>query len=201
MQKLFSLNPIALLISSGLLFSAQSYAVDPATPTPTAPAKTIQTTTTTHVVANDNAIRSAIQAGLPENLRMVKVTVSNGIVTLAGQLNSNTDYERVVTIAQSTQGVSDVNVENLTVKDSQNPLSDTFITAKIKGAILKADILGKDIPTWSIHVETKNGNVYLSGTVNTQEEKQNVLNVVKSVSGVGKINDGILVTSMPSNPQ
>jgi hyperosmotically inducible periplasmic protein len=195
MKKSLPLKAIAAFITSAALVSAQAYADDSAT----TPAKTVQLpATTTNVVATDNAIKATIQSALPDNLQQVKISVNNGIVTLAGQLNSNTDYEHVVTIAQSTHGVSDVNVENLTVKDSQNPLSDTLITAKIKGAILKADILGKDIPTWSVHVETKNGNVYLSGTLATPAEKQNVLDVVKSVPGVGKINDGLLVTDSKS---
>jgi hyperosmotically inducible protein len=39
-------------------------------------------------------------------------------------------------------GVKDIKVDMLTVKESKQPLKDTYITAKVKGLLLRADILG-----------------------------------------------------------
>ena len=180
-----NLKAITILLSSGILFNPIGYAQDPGY---SANGMAMNQDHTAPAIS-DNAIQSSIKSSLPSFAKNVKVKVTNGIVYLTGKLNSNTDYENVVTLAQSTHGVSDINVDNLTVKDSHDPLSESFMTAKIKGALLKSDLLGKDIPSWSVHVETKNGQVYLSGTVASPEERKNVLDVVKSIKGVTTVND------------
>ncbi|MDI9819026.1 MULTISPECIES: BON domain-containing protein [unclassified Legionella] len=138
---------------------------------------------------SDSAMLAAVQGALVPYKDRVSISVKNGIVYLSGQLDSDTDYEQVVTLTESIHGIGDVNVDKLTVKDSQKPLEDTFLTAKVKGSLIQADIMGKDIPSWSIGVETKNGEVYLSGTVASAQERQAILDVVKSVKGVKKVND------------
>lgn len=183
------LKTIALLISSGLMFTVPGFAQD----TPTAPDEA-SSVTVEATAQDDAAIETAIKNVL-SSVSNVAVSVQNGVAYLSGELNSETDYESVVTLAQATPGVKEVNADKLTVKDSQSPLADTLITAKVKGAILKSDLLGKDIPTWSVHVETKDGIVYLSGEIPTLEEKQNILEVVKSVKGITDIKDALVVTN------
>ena len=55
--------------------------------------------------------------------------------------------------------------------------------------INKKTIVRKDIPAWSVHVETRNGHVYLSGTVMSESEKQHIVTIVESVKGVSKVVD------------
>ena len=135
-----------------------------------------------------------VQAILASYKDKVTVAAKSGVVYLSGQLDSDTDYEKVITLVESIQGVTEVNADNLTVKGSNQPLTDTYITAKVKGALLESDIMGKDIPSWSVKVETKDGQVYLSGTVATATEKQTILNVTKKVKGITKVNDQIEVS-------
>ncbi|KTD15979.1 osmotically inducible protein Y [Legionella lansingensis] len=216
MDRFMRLKATIILVCSGLAFSAfaqtngytsttstQSTATVPADQAPadttqlpanqsaTQPGSTDEMNTTTGQTtqSSDATLLSAVQSALGSYADKINVTVNNGVVYLSGQLDSDTDYEKVVTLAQSIQGVGDINVDKLTVKDSQSPLNDTFLTAKIKGALIQADLMGKDLPSWSLGVETKDGQVYLSGQVASAEEKQAILNVVKSVKGIGKIND------------
>lgn len=123
----------------------------------------------------------------------VDVKVTQGVVYLSGELPSDTDYEKVVTLSESVKGVQDVNVDQLTVKESEKPLQDTYITAKVKGALIQADVMGKDLPSWTLGVETKNGKVYLSGTVDSEQVKQNVLKIVNSVKDVTEVEDKMTV--------
>lgn len=156
----------------------------------------------THTSApNDNKLNSDVNAALAEYAGKVKITVRNAVVYLTGELASDTDYDKVVTFAESTKGVSDVNVDKLTVKGSSQPLQDAYITAKVKGTLIREDLMGKDVPSWSVHVETKNGMVFLSGTVSSQDQKQNILKVVKSIKGVTTVNDKTeLATSNDATP-
>ncbi|KTC76940.1 BON domain-containing protein [Legionella brunensis] len=201
MDRMIQLKAAAILLSSGLACSA--FAAANTDTTTTAPAAIESTpnnqpavnTTTSVTQSNDNTLLSLVQSSLEAYKDKVQATVSNGVVYLSGQLDSDTDYEKVVILAESTQGVGDINVDKLTVKGSDEPLNDSLLTAKIKGALIQEDIMGKDLPSWSVGVETKNGQVYLSGQVASAKEKQAILDVVKSVKGVGKINDKMEVSA------
>jgi len=46
----------------------------------------------------------------------------------------------------------------------------------------------KDIEYWPVSVETKNGVVYLTGTVDTSTQKTNIENLVKTIKGVKSVN-------------
>jgi hyperosmotically inducible protein len=162
--------------------------------TPAIPASATTTTTTTTPGPNDDAkLTTLVNSSLKDYAGKVMVTVTAGVVYLTGQLPSDTDYEKVITLTESVKGVSDVNVDKLTVKDSSSPLHDTYITAKAKGALIQADLMGADIPSWTVTVETKDGQVFLSGNMATEQEKQKVIETVKKVKGVIKVNDKITV--------
>ncbi|WP_203455481.1 BON domain-containing protein [Legionella sp. MW5194] len=197
------LKATALLILGGLSFSplvgANAVPADTTTTTTTTPVTTTTTTegTTTEgtatVKTSDADFQHAVEAALAQ-YPDVKVTVTNGIVYLDGQLASDTDYEKVVMLTESVEGIGDVNADNLTVKDSRAPLADTYITAKVKAAILKSDIMGRDIPSWSVSVETKNGKVILSGEVASAQQKQAIMTVVNSVKGVKGVDDQLTLS-------
>lgn len=131
----------------------------------------------------------------------VTVMIKDQTVYLIGELPSDTAYEEVVTNVESSKDIEDVNVDELKVKDSQQPLKDTYITAKIKGTLIKYDLFNKDIPSWTISVETKDGVVYLSGTVKTEKDKLAVLNVVKDVKDIKSVEDTIKVSEAKDEKQ
>lgn len=198
MDKYRKLKAVAILVCGG--FAAGTFADN------TAPAANTndQTMTTnnqseTQVKRNDAAITSDVKSALSTYSGKVTTSVKDGVVSLTGQLPSDTDYDKVITMAESVKGVSDVNVDKLTVKDSSQPLYDSYITAKVKGSLIQSDLMGTDVPSWSISVETKDGQVYLSGKIATEQEKQNIMKVAKSVKGVTKVNDRIVVGPVDSN--
>ena len=187
MDKSTQLKTLALLLAcSGILFNPMGYANDSMMPSN-------QTTKT--VAVNDQALRASLLSALSPYANQMTIRVTNGVAHLSGQLDSNTDYEKIVTVAESTDGIVDVNADNLKVKDSPSPLADTYTTAKVKGVLVKSDVMGKDIPAWSVHVETINGQVYLSGTVMSASEKEHIVSIVKSVKGVEKVVDKMSIAS------
>lgn len=67
--------------------------------------------------------------------------------------------------------------------ESNQPVSDTWITTKVKSDLLATDnVSGTDIS-----VETKNGVVWLSGAVKTQAEHDKAVSVAKGIEGVKKV--------------
>lgn len=152
---------------------------------------------------SDGSINSTIENKLSSESSLsgatLNVNTANGVVTLAGTVQSDSQAATATEIAASVQGVTDVNVARLTVKDAnQQPMADTFITAKIKGQFLQHKLFGdKDISAMTIKVETNNGVVSLTGTSDNQDQVNNAITIAKSIAGVKEVKSNVQV--MPSN--
>ena len=71
-------------------------------------------------------------------------------------------------------------------------LSDTAITTKVKGAILAEP----DLSVLQIRVNTKDGVVTITGAIDSQDDIDKTLTIVRSVAGVKSIkNQLVLVTT------
>jgi hyperosmotically inducible periplasmic protein len=126
----------------------------------------------------------------------ISVTTNHGVVSFDGVVDSDSQAESLLEIAQSTDGVRDINAENLSVKNSNHPIKDTLITAKVKGYFVKKRLLdNSNLPLENLHVETNNGVVYLTGSVNTQSQKMNAVRIAKSISGVKGVESRLQVLS------
>lgn len=132
-------------------------------------------------------IKSKIAVDPTLSIFKVKVYTQRGIVYLTARLNSETEADALIELAQATDGVKDVNTGHLLVNGSTKPLADTSITAKIKGLFIRGKLMGREIAPIGVHVETNNGVVYLSGTVDNQEQADNAVQLAKSVNGVKKV--------------
>ncbi|KRG88034.1 hypothetical protein ABB34_01710 [Stenotrophomonas daejeonensis] len=74
-------------------------------------------------------------------------------------------------------------------QESVQPGSDTWITTKVKAELLAT----KDVSGLDIKVETVNGVVSLSGTVDTQVEADRAVAVARAIEGVSRVDDSGLV--------
>lgn len=72
--------------------------------------------------------------------------------------------------------------------DSSQPGSDTWITTKVKADLLTTG----NVPGMEIKVETVNGVVMLSGTVNTAAEKDRAVAVARGIQGVKQVDSSNL---------
>lgn len=80
---------------------------------------------------------------------------------------------------------------NDTMQKAGDATSDTWITTKVKSALLAED----STPGMDIEVETKNGVVSLSGTVATEAEREMAINKAKGIEGVREVSaDGLKTT-------
>lgn len=74
-------------------------------------------------------------------------------------------------------------------QESVQPGSDTWITTKVKADLLAT----KDVSGMDIKVETVNGVVSLSGSVDTQAEADRAVAVAKAIEGVTRVDDSRLM--------
>jgi len=150
--------------------------------------------------ADDTVITAAIKTNLAADKLAsaldVSVTTKNDIVYLKGVVKTDSQYERAVTIAEATDGVVDVDTSNLKIEDSHQAIADILLTSKIKAKLISENIFSdKDISLWTVEIETQEGKVYLSGTVKKKEEKQAIVDVVKSTEGAKLEVDDIRIKS------
>ena len=107
----------------------------------------------------------------------IDVSVSRGVVHLAGEATSRDQRNRAVEVARSVRGVKDV------VDDMH--LSDAAITATVKQMLAADPLVGK-IP---IEVVTTNGRTSLSSAQTGKEDRIRAVEIAKKVDGVTHVED------------
>ena len=124
----------------------------------------------------------------------INVSTNEGIVTLTGSVNNLLAKERAQKIAEATVGVRAI-INRINV----NPiidLDDSTVENKVENALLNDP--ATDL--YEILVDVKKGNVKLSGTVDSWQEKNLCEIVAKGVKGVTSINNEIDVNYKTNRP-
>lgn len=177
----FGASMMAILLGSTIM-AMSAYGVDPS------------------YVPADNAITNSINESLKSNeitkKTNIKITTEKGVVKLNGVAKNATEAIRVIQIAGATEGVKEVDTDRLKIADNSNYFSDVYITGKVKGLLLKNDLIddSQDVSAMNLHVETANGIVYLSGHVGNDSQKQQAEDIAKSVKGVKRVQSYITVS-------
>lgn len=110
----------------------------------------------------------------------VNVATHDGVVSLSGNVDSDTQASALIELSESIIGVRDTDASKLTIAKSTQPFKDMMTTAKIKGLFVREKLFGEtDIAAINTHVETKNGVVYLSGRVKNNAQIQNAIKIIK----------------------
>ncbi len=144
---------------------------------------------------DDQAIKISVQSRLPVDADTVEVAVRDGVVFLTGFVKTDSIFEIVVARAFSAPSVINVDANQLNIQYPQKVRRDLLMTAQIKGVLIAMNVLGKDMSTWPIYIETKAGQVYVSGTVASEAIRDNILYVMRCVRGVGPIHSQLKVHS------
>lgn len=75
--------------------------------------------------------------------------------------------------------------------DSDQPMSDTWITTKVKSSLLAdSDVAGLDV-----EVETVNGVVHLRGDVDSQAQVDRAVEIARDIDGVTNVDSSSLNTA------
>lgn len=88
------------------------------------------------------------------------------------------------TVTGCMQDKESSNMQMSSNKTSHQPVTDTTITAEVKSKFVSEDLFtSRDIAAMSIHVETINGVVYLTGKAN-RTQLRNAIKIARTVDGV-----------------
>jgi hyperosmotically inducible protein len=72
---------------------------------------------------------------------------------------------------------------------SRGPVDDAALTSKVKAKLLSDDMLN----ALKIDVDTQNGVVFLSGVVDSAEQKRKAIDIAKRTEGVRDVEDNLKV--------
>jgi hyperosmotically inducible protein len=161
---------------------------------------------------SDAGITTSVKSQLASDdlvkARSIDVDTQNHIVTLSGEVQSGEEKKQALSIASQTRGVTDV-VDQLTVAseslapppDIAGPAtepdgslaSDATITATVKTKLL-AD---PDTSGLRIDVDTEDRTVTLTGTVKSDAEKTEAVEIARKVAGVRNVTDRLTIERRP----
>ncbi|GGD27166.1 molecular chaperone OsmY [Franconibacter daqui] len=148
---------------------------------------------------DDSAITAKVKAALvdDENIKSTDISVKTekSVVTLSGFVESQGQAEQAVKIAKGVEGVQSVS-DKLHVRDGKDQsvkgyAGDAATTSEIKAKLLADDI----VPSRKIKVETTDGVVQLSGTVDSQKQSDRAESIAKAVDGVKSVKNDLKVKS------
>lgn len=128
---------------------------------------------------------NALKSQLPLTYQDIRVTVSNGWITLEGDVEWNYQKERAENAVRWVKGVKGV-INTIEVKPKVTP-------DEIKRKIEEAFKRSAEIDANNIDVETSDGQVVLKGTVHSWFERQEAERAAWSAPGVRKVEDHITI--------
>ena len=192
---------LALFLGSAMI-SASAYAENP-------PANSAQSVATSAGQAvdsslnkvgdfmDDSTITAKVKAALidDKNIRSsdISVKTENKVVTLSGSVDSAEQKDLAVNAAKTVKGVTTVNDQLNVVAEKSASLEgyagDTAITSQVKAKLLADDI----VPSRKVTVETRDGTVHLSGTVDSRQQADRAADIAKAVSGVKNVENNLSV--------
>lgn len=131
-------------------------------------------------------VKSALLADADIKSFDLKVETRKGVVQLSGFVKNQAQIDRAVATATGIPGVNSIE-NNVSLKAGNttvgNKIDDGFITTQVKSALL-AD---PSVKSFDIAVVTRNGEVQLSGFVDSQAQIDQAFNIARWVEGVTKV--------------
>ncbi|BES86388.1 molecular chaperone OsmY [Pectobacterium araliae] len=146
---------------------------------------------------SDSAITAKVKSALLEDKSItssdISVETSKGVVTLSGFVSSQALSTRAVEITTQVEGVESVS-DKLQVKDNPSQSVGAYTDDAVVTSTIKAKLLADDIvPSRKVKVETQEGVVLLSGTVDNKAQSDRAESIAKAVDGVKSVKNDLTV--------
>lgn len=156
----------------------------------------------------DSAITTRIKSviGLNPNVNTfgIHITTEEGVVTLSGRVEDETQKQLAEDIARETKGVTDV-VNNLTVipttitekqeRDFKQRASDKGVATAVRSRFAYY----RDSKSLKVGIDVVNGVVTLHGVVDTEEQKDRLAKIASETKGVTAVVNNLVVRKKSRN--
>ncbi|MDU7648781.1 MAG: molecular chaperone OsmY [Klebsiella michiganensis] len=134
---------------------------------------------------DDSTITARVKAALIDHkdIRSTDISVKT----------ESEQHKQALSVAKAVEGVTSVN-DKLSVQNEKSAslkgyAGDTAVTSEIKAKLLADDI----VPSRNVKVETTDGVVHLSGTVESSKQSERAEGIAKAVSGVKSVKNDLSV--------
>jgi hyperosmotically inducible protein len=125
----------------------------------------------------------------------ITVETTNGVVTLTGNVDSQEAKDQALKLAKETSGVQDVK-DMISVREGSQSgeapepsrtvgerIDDAGITMKVKARLLDDPV----VKGMQIDVDTRDGVVFLTGTVTGDAERKQAIELARTTEGVKSV--------------
>ncbi|HET8947198.1 MAG TPA: BON domain-containing protein [Candidatus Polarisedimenticolia bacterium] len=141
------------------------------------------------------AVKTKLAADTQVKASEIQVATAAGVVTLTGNVDSEAAKDTAIRIARETSGVRDVkdmiSVRSGTASgDAPSPsrtigerIDDAGITAKVKSRLLDDPA----VRGLKIDVDTREGVVYLTGSIPGAAEREKAVQIARGTEGVRNV--------------
>jgi len=163
----------------------------------------------TEDAATTSAVKSAI--ALNKQLSSFNIHVdstnnpgmSGNDVTLTGQVPTEHDKRVAEEIARSTKGVANVvnNLEVVPKTQAANPETQYVPDLEIKAAVLQSILNNPNLKTQQIQVDVYNGEVRLTGSVQSSTQKADAESAARAIANVRDVDSSFLAVTSSGEGQ
>jgi hyperosmotically inducible periplasmic protein len=156
---------------------------------------------------SDTVITAKIKASMAADSTVkaseIEVNTDHKVVTLSGNINSQAEKDRALEIARSTSGVANV-VDMLSVRtgsaegnapDPDRSLGERIDDAGITAAVKTKLLDDPQVRGLKIDVDTRDGVVFLTGTVRTQAESDRAVEIARGTEHVKDVKPNLTIVS------
>ena len=126
----------------------------------------------------------------------IKTESKNGIVTLTGTVAEASHKSLAENTVESLPGVKSVNNQLVVSGEQPAEHSDTWITTKVKTALL----FHRNVSATGTTVTTKDGVVTLQGVADSTAQKELTTEYAKDIDNVKSVNNEMTITTTPATP-
>lgn len=157
---------------------------------PSAPTTTVGTEIDDSVVTT--AVKSAFLADADVKSFDLKVETRKGEVQLSGFVDSQAQVDRAIVVARAVSGVKSID-NKLELKGAAttvgNKIDDSVVTTRVKSALLT----DAAVKSFDIAVQTRKGEVQLSGFVDNQGQIDRAIEVARGAEGVSAVSNNMSI--------
>lgn len=144
---------------------------------------------------DDSAITAKVKAALVDHDAIkstdISVKTDNKVVTLSGTVDNQSQSDQAASLAKGVEGVSSVD-NKLTIREGKADsmkgyAGDAATTSEVKAKLLADDI----VPSRKVKVETTDGVVTLTGTVESKAQVERAESIAKAIDGVKSVENDL----------
>src|SRR5678815_5397020 len=138
------------------------------------------------------SVKSKFMADSVVKSSQIEVTTQNGVVTLTGNVDSADAKNKAIELARTTKGVKNV-IDMISAREASGAgdapdtersvgeaVTDSGITISVKSRLLD----DPQVKGLRIDVDTRDGVVFLTGSVTSDAEKEKAIQLAKETKGV-----------------